>query len=449
MADSVEKILILGAAGRDFHNFNTAYRHRGDVRVVAFTATQIPKISGRRYPPALAGPLYPEGIPILPEDQLEAIIAREGITQVVMSYSDLLHQDVMTLASRAMAAGADFQMLGTARTFLKSKVPVIAVCAVRTGCGKSQSSRYVADVLHSWGLRTVAVRHPMPYGNLLEQAVQRLASYEDLEKADCTIEEREEYESHIDQGTVVYAGVDYGAIIEQAEREADVIIWDGGNNDMPFVKPDLWITVADPFRPDHGRTYYPGAVNFRAADVVVINKVSDAPVEDVRTVARMALEDNPKAVVVRAASAVHVSDPELVKGKRVLLVEDGPTLTHGGMAFGVAKVAAERFGAYEIVDPRPYASGSIHDIYDKYSHLGAVLPAMGYYPEQMAELEATIKATPCDLVLVGTPFDLPRLINIDKPALRVTYELEDLGQPTLGKELDTFLTKHFPDKSKS
>ncbi len=448
MANAVEKILILGAAGRDFHNFNTAYRHRDDVRVVAFTATQIPKIAGRRYPPSLAGPHYPEGIPILPEEDMEGIIAREGITQVVMSYSDLPHQDVMTLASRAMAAGADFQVLGTQRTFLDCKVPVIAVCAVRTGCGKSQSSRYVANVLKRWGLRTVAVRHPMPYGNLLEQAVQRLASYADLETAECTIEEREEYESHIDRGTVVYAGVDYEAIVKQAEEEADVLIWDGGNNDMPFVRPDLWITVADPFRPGHGRTFYPGAVNFRAADVILINKVSDAPVEDVRSVALMALEDNPQATVVRAASAVHVSDPNLVKGKRVLLVEDGPTLTHGGMEFGVAKVAAERFGAYEIVDPRPYATGSIHQIYNKYPHLGAVLPAMGYYPEQMAELEATIKATPCDLVLVGTPFDLPRLINVDKPTLRVSYELEDLGQPTLKGVVETFLAERFPDRVK-
>lgn len=440
MGAEKEKVLILGAAGRDFHNFNTVYREQCcGPRVVAFTATQIPRIDGRRYPASLAGASYPEGIPILPEQEMEQIIRREGITQVVLAYSDLSHARVMELASRALSAGADFSLLGPERTFIRSRVPVIAVCAVRTGCGKSQTSRYVASVLRNAKLRTVAIRHPMPYGDLEKQAVQRLASYEDLDRAECTIEEREEYESHIDCGTVVYAGVDYQRIVEQAEQEADVIIWDGGNNDIPFIRPDLWITVADPFRAEHGRTYYPGAVNLRAADVVVLNKATDAPPERVEATARIIAEDNPRATVVRAASSVSMADAAAVRGKRVLLIEDGPTLTHGEMSFGVAKVAADRFGAAEIVDPRPYATGSIQAVYQKYPHLGAVLPAMGYYAEQVAELEETIRNTPCDLVLVGTPFDLPRLLHVDKPCQRVGYELTDLGEPTLRTLLQDFL----------
>ncbi len=439
MGEAKEKVLILGAAGRDFHNFNVVYRDDPGFEVVAFTATQIPNIEGRVYPASLAGPLYPDGIPILPQDDMEQIIRDEGVTQVVLAYSDLSHDTVMTLGSRAMSAGADFRLLGPDRTFLESKVPVIAVCAVRTGCGKSQTSRYVARILREAGLKTVAVRHPMPYGDLEAQRVQRFASYADLDEAKCTIEEREEYESHIDAGVVVYAGVDYGQILAQAEQEADVIIWDGGNNDLPFFKPDLWITVADPFRPTHGRTYYPGAVNLRAADVVVVNKVTDAPEESVREVLDIVREDNPGAKVVEAASGVHVPDPGAIEGKRVLVVEDGPTLTHGEMGFGVGEVAAKKFGAAEIIDPRPFAVGSIAALYTKFPHLGKVLPAMGYYPEQVAELERTINGSDCDMVLVGTPFDLPRLLDVDKPTVRVTYELEDLDEPHLSGIVRDFL----------
>ncbi len=449
MGVDVQRILILGAAGRDFHNFNVAYREDPRVKVVAFTATQIPNIDGRMYPASLAGPLYPEGIPILPESEMEDIIRREKVDLAVLSYSDLAHQTVMTLASRVLATGADFGLLGGNRTCIRSKRPVIAICAVRTGCGKSQTSRYVANLLGEWGLKTVAVRHPMPYGDLAKQAVQRLATYDDLAAAECTIEEREEYEAHIDRGTVVYAGVDYGAILAQAEEEADVVIWDGGNNDLPFYQPDLWITVADPFRPEHARTYYPGAVNIRAADVVVINKATDAPAEGVALVEEIVRQDNPGATIIKAASSVQVADPAAVAGKRVLLVEDGPTLTHGDMAFGVAKVAAERFGAAEIVDPRPAATGSMKALYAKFPHLGAVLPAMGYYPEQVAELEDTIRNTDCDLVLVGTPFDLPRLLDVDKPTLKVGYELEDLDGPTLRGVLEPFLAERFPGRKKA
>jgi len=441
-----ERVLILGAAGRDFHNFNVVYRGNPGVHVVAFTATQIPKIAGRRYPAVLAGEGYPEGIPILPEAELEAIVRREEVTQVVLAYSDLPHARVMELGSRALAAGADFVLLGPDRTMLRATKPVIAVCAVRTGCGKSQTTRYVAQVLREAGLRTVAVRHPMPYGDLAAQAVQRLASYADLDAAGCTIEEREEYEAHIDVGTVVYAGVDYGAILAAAEQEADVILWDGGNNDIPFYRPDLWITVTDPFRAEHGRTYYPGAVNQRAASVIVINKASDAPPDQVATVVRHVAADNPTAVVIQAASSIHLPDPDAVKGQRVLLVEDGPTLTHGEMRFGVAQVAAQRYGATESVDPRPAAVGSIRKVYEDFPHLGAVLPAMGYYPEQIAELEQTIRDTDCDLVLGGTPFDLPRLLKVDKPFQRVRYELDDLGEPTLRGVRATFLAK-LPSRS--
>jgi len=441
-----ERVLILGAAGRDFHNFNVVYRGNPGVHVVAFTATQIPKIAGRRYPAVLAGEGYPEGIPILPEAELEAIVRREEVTQVVLAYSDLPHARVMELGSRALAAGADFVLLGPDRTMLRATKPVIAVCAVRTGCGKSQTTRYVAQVLREAGLRTVAVRHPMPYGDLAAQAVQRLASYADLDAAGCTIEEREEYEAHIDVGTVVYAGVDYGAILAAAEQEADVILWDGGNNDIPFYRPDLWITVTDPFRAEHGRTYYPGAVNQRAASVIVINKASDAPPDQVATVVRHVAADNPTAVVIQAASSIHLPDPDAVKGQRVLLVEDGPTLTHGEMRFGVAQVAAQRYGATESVDPRPAAVGAIRKVYEDFPHLGAVLPAMGYYPEQIAELEQTIRDTDCDLVLGGTPFDLPRLLKVDKPFQRVRYELDDLGEPTLRGVRATFLAK-LPSRS--
>ena len=438
---SVERVLILGAAGRDFHNFNTFFRGNPRYEVVGFTATQIPGIDDRRYPPVLAGEQYPEGIPIEPEDEMERIIKERNVDQVVFAYSDVMYSTVMHLAARANAAGADFRLLGTKETMIKSSKPVVAVVAVRTGCGKSQTSRYVADKLKAAGKQVVAIRHPMPYGDLAKQAVQRFASYDDLAMHDCTIEEREEYETHIEQGTIVYAGVDYGAILEQAEQEADVIIWDGGNNDTPFYKPDLWITVADPLRPGHEMAYYPGETNIRGCDVVVINKATVAKPEDVDLVASNIAAVNPGAVVIRAASKLSVEDESLIRGKRVLTVEDGPTVTHGDMPFGAAKVAADEFGAAEVVDPRPHTVGTITDTFKKYPHLGTALPAMGYGDKQTADLEQTINAIDCDTVLYATPMDLGRLINIDKPLARVRYELADLEGATLGAELDKFLAK--------
>ena len=436
-----ERVLILGAAGRDFHNFNLFFKDNERYEVVGFTAAQIPKISGRLYPPELSGPLYPEGIPIMMEEDLEKIITEYGVHQVILSYSDLSHLDVMHLASRTLAVGADFRLMGPNRTMLHSTKPVIAVCAVRTGCGKSQTSRYVSKVLRDAGKRVVAIRHPMPYGDLNKQRVERIASYEDLEKHDCTIEEREEYESHIQQGTVVFAGVDYGEILKEAEGEADVIIWDGGNNDLPFFKPDLWITVADPLRPGHEVQYHPGETNFLMADVLVVNKAKSATPEALWQVEKRAREMNPEAIVVVADSQVEVDDPAAVKGKRVLLVEDGPTLTHGGMPFGAGKVAAEEYGAKEIVDPRPYALGSIKECFMKYPTIGELLPAMGYYPEQIKELEDTINTTDCDLVLIATPIDLGRIVKINKPTARVFYELKDLRKPTLAESVEGFLAK--------
>ncbi|GAB4482394.1 MAG: cyclic 2,3-diphosphoglycerate synthase [Anaerolineales bacterium] len=428
---SVTRILIMGAAGRDFHNFNVFYRNNPDVEVVAFTATQIPNIEGRLYPPELAGPKYPKGIPIYPEADLVKLIHEKQVDQVVFAYSDVPHEYVMHKASQVLAAGADFALLGTHHTQLESSKPVVAVCAVRTGSGKSQTTRRVSKILRQMGYRVAAIRHPMPYGDLVKQTVQRFADYSDLDKHECTIEEREEYEPHLDNGLIVYAGVDYERILRQAEQEVDVILWDGGNNDLPFYKPDLHIVVADPHRPGHERTYHPGEANARAADVFVINKVDTADPQAVIRVRNSLRELNPNAMVIEAASPLFVDDPAAIRGKRVLVVEDGPTLTHGEMAYGAGWVAAQRFGAAEIVDPRPFAVGSIKATFEKYPTTGAVLPAMGYGEEQTRELEETIRRADVDLVIVGTPIDLSRVIHIDKPFQRVRYELQEIGQPTL------------------
>jgi len=436
--------LILGAAGRDFHNFNVLFRNNPDYQVVAFTATQIPDIAGRRYPPELAGRLYPEGIPIFEEKDLESLVAEHKIDAVVFSYSDVSHQNLMHLASRAVAADADFWLPGTEHTQLRSPVPVISVCAVRTGCGKSPVSRLVAGELRRQGRRPVVIRHPMPYGDLAAQAVQRFATMEDLDLQQCTIEEREEYEPHIRQGTVVYAGVDYEKILRQAEKEADVILWDGGNNDTSFYVSDLEIVVVDPHRPGHELSYFPGEVNLRRADVIVINKVDTAEPRDIETVRQNIKLHNPKAVVFEMACRVSIPDPHLVKGQRVLVVEDGPTLTHGEMPYGAGVVAARQYGAAELVDPRPYAVGSIRGTYDRYRHLTNILPAMGYSAIQRHELEETIRRTPCDLVLIATPIDLARVIKLDRPNLRVTYEVEELTKPGLAELLAKFTHEHEP-----
>jgi predicted GTPase len=428
----MKRILIAGAAGRDFHNFNVVFRGNPDYQVVAFTATQIPDIANRRYPAELADALqYPDGIPIFEEKDLEKLIATERVDAVVFSYSDISHQNLMHLASRAVAAGADFWLLGTEHTQLKSSVPVVSVCAVRTGCGKSPVSRLVAFELRQQGWNPVVVRHPMPYGDLAAQAVQRFATVEDLDFQQCTIEEREEYEPHIHEGTVVYAGVDYERILRRAEKEGDIILWDGGNNDTPFYVSDLEIVVADPHRPGHELLYFPGEVNLRRADVVVINKVDTASQQDIETVRHNIHVSNPKARIIETACRVSVPAPELVKGRRVLVVEDGPTLTHGEMPYGAGVVAARQFGAAELVYPKPFAVGSIRGTYDKYPHLTNLLPAMGYSVMQRHELEETINRVPCDLVLIATPIDLARVIRIDKPCLRVTYKVEELTHPGL------------------
>ncbi len=426
-----DRVVIMGAAGRDFHNFNVYFRDNPHYEVVAFTATQIPNIAGRQYPADLAGDLYPDGIPILSESELTELIRREHIDQAVFSYSDVSHLYVMHEASRVLAAGADFRLLGPHHTMLKSRRPVVAVCAVRTGSGKSQTSRHVASVLRQLGHRVVVVRHPMPYGDLSAMAVQRFETYDDLTRYRITIEEREEYEPHLARGMVVYAGVDYERILHQAESEADIILWDGGNNDFPFFQPDLLITVVDPHRPGHEIGYHPGETTLRLADVVVINKTDTAPPEGIETVRHNIHEVNPGAIVVEAASPISVDNPEPIRGSSVLVIEDGPTLTHGGMKYGAGVVAARRYGAAEIVDPRPYAVGSIAETFAEYPETGPVLPAMGYSDQQIRELEATIQATPADRVIVATPIDLGRLIQIDKPAHRVRYELEVIGQPTL------------------
>ncbi len=424
-------VIIMGAAGRDFHNFNVYFRDNSDYQVVAFTATQIPNIEDRRYPPELAGSLYPEGIPIHPEAELRDLIRRLQVDQVIFAYSDVPHEYVMHKASQVLVAGADFRLMGTDSTMLKSHKPVVTICAVRTGSGKSQTTRHVCDLLQRMGKKVVAVRHPMPYGNLVAQAVQRFATYDDLDRHKCTIEEREEYEPHIDRGVVVYAGVDYELILRQAEDEADVVVWDGGNNDLPFYQPDLHIVVADPHRPGHELRYHPGEANLRAADVVVINKIDTATPEGIAKVRENIYKVNPQATVVEAASPIFVENPAAIRGKRVLVVEDGPTLTHGEMAYGAGVVAAHRFGAAELVDPRPHAVRSIAATFEKYPNSGPLLPAMGYSDEQVQDLEETINTTECDLVLVATPIDLRRLINVRHPVDRVRYELQVIGQPTL------------------
>ncbi|MFY9704188.1 MAG: cyclic 2,3-diphosphoglycerate synthase [Terriglobales bacterium] len=440
----MKRVLILGAAGRDFHNFNVLFRNNAEYQVVAFTATQIPDIAGRRYPPELAGRLYPQGIPIFEEKDLENLILEHRIDVAVFSYSDVSHQNLMHLGSRAVAADVDFWLLGTAHTQLKSSVPVISVCAVRTGCGKSPVSRLVAEQLRRQGRKTVVIRHPMPYGDLAAQAVQRFATLKDLDLQQCTIEEREEYEPHISQGTVVYAGVDYEKILRQAEKEADVILWDGGNNDTSFYVSDLEIVVVDPHRPGHELSYFPGEVNLRRADAIVINKVDTAEQRDIETVRQNIKLHNPKAVVFEMACRVSIPEPSLVKGQRVLVVEDGPTLTHGEMPYGAGVVAARQCGAAELVDPRPYAVGSIRGTFERFKHLTNLLPAMGYSAIQRHELEETIRRTPCDLVLIATPIDLARVIKIDRPNLRVTYEVEELTKPGVAEMLATFVREHEP-----
>ncbi len=425
------RVMIMGAAGRDFHNFNTYYRDNDAFEVVAFTATQIPNIAGRAYPADLAGPRYPKGIPIFPEEELTALISRFNVDEVVFSYSDVSHTTVMHKASQVLAAGADFSLLGLRHSQVKSTKPVVSIGAVRTGAGKSQTSRHVAGILRGLGYSVAAIRHPMPYGNLIAQNVQRFAEYDDLEEYNCTIEEREEYEPHIDRGVVVFAGVDYEKILREAEKEADIVLWDGGNNDLPFYVSDYHIVVADPHRPGHEQNYHPGEANVRLADVVVINKVDTANPDAVLTVRENVRGLNPRAVIIEAASPLFVDNAEAIHGKRVLVIEDGPTLTHGEMAYGAGVVAAKRFGAAEIIDPRPYAVGSIIATYAKYPTTGAVLPAMGYGAEQTEELRQTINNTPADVVIVATPIDLSRLIKIDKPVQRVRYELQEIGQPTL------------------
>jgi len=434
-----KKVIIMGAAGRDFHDFNTYFRDNEQYEVVAFTATQIPNIEGRKYPPELAGRLYPDGIPIYSEEELPRLIKEKEVDEVVFSYSDVSHEYVMHRASIALANGAGFSFLPPKVTMLKANVPVIAVCAVRTGAGKSQTTRKVAKILQSMGKKVVVVRHPMPYGDLREQVVQRFASYEDLDRYKCTIEEREEYEPHIERGIVVYAGVDYEKILRKAESECDVLIWDGGNNDIPFYKPDLHIVVADPHRPGHEVKYHPGETNLRMADVVIINKVDTANPENVEAVKNSIREVNPDADIIEACSPISTEKPEMIRGKSVLVVEDGPTLTHGEMRYGAATIAARRFGAKEIVDPEPYAVGSIKKTFKKYPHLKNVLPAMGYGKTQIEELEQTINKVPCDLVLAGTPINLERVMNVNKPLHRVRYELEEIGKPNLEDMIKIYL----------
>jgi len=437
-----QQVLIIGAAGRDFHNFNVYFRDNPDYEVVAFTAAQIPNIDGRVYPSELAGSAYPEGIPIYPESELSELIQRLKVDQAIFAYSDVSHEYVMHKASQVLAAGADFRLMGSKTTMLTSNKPVVSICAGRTGSGKSQTTRRVCDLLREMGKRVVAIRHPMPYGNLVEQACQRYATYADLDRYECTIEEREEYEPHIDRGVIVYAGVDYGQILREAEQEADVIIWDGGNNDLPFYRPDLHIVVVDPHRPGHEVSYHPGETNVRMADVVLINKIETADRVAVDLTRSNVLDVNPGVLVIEAASPIFVEDPEAIRDKRVLVVEDGPTLTHGEMAYGAGVVAARRFGAKEIVDPRPYAVGTILETYKKYPGTGAVLPAMGYGQQQVSDLEQTIENTPCDLVIVATPIDLRRVLEIRKPNERVRYEVQEIGRPDLGD----VLRERFADK---
>jgi predicted GTPase len=434
---SLKKVLIMGAAGRDFHNFNVLFRGHSEVRVVAFTAAQIPDIAGRTYPPSLAGSGYPNGIPIVPEADLPELVRKEQVDEVMLAYSDLPNTEVMHKASIAMAAGASFSLAGPRATMLRSSRPVVSVCAVRTGAGKSPLTRFVSRQLRDAGRKVAVVRHPMPYGNLAEQAVQRFATAEDLDRAHCTIEEREEYEPHIAEGVVVFAGVDYERILRAAEKEADVVLWDGGNNDLPFYTPDLQLVVADPHRAGHELSYYPGETNFRMADVIVISKTDSAPPEGIRTVEANAHAANPRAAVLRGALRISTDHPERLRGKRVLVVEDGPTLTHGGMAFGAASLLAKAQGA-EIVDARRSATGSIAAVYAQYPHLSRVLPAMGYSPAQVAELEATIKGSEAEIVLDGSPVNLARLVHVPQPIVNVRYDYDDL-EGKLGARLGQFV----------
>lgn len=432
------KILIMGAAGRDFHNFNTLYRDDKSVEVVAFTATQIPDIEGRKYPASLAGKLYPKGISIYDESELLNLIKKHKIDEVVFSYSDVPYHYVMEKAAYVNSAGASFTLVGGGPTMIKSNKPVVAVCAVRTGCGKSQTTRRVAEVLQAMGKKVVAIRHPMPYGDLAKQICQRFVTLKDLDKHKCTIEEREEYEPHINKGIVVYAGVDYETIIRQAEKEADIILWDGGNNDMPFYKPDVMITVVDPHRPGHELSYYPGQHNLLMADVIIINKIDSAEPDGVAEIRENIAIYNPNATVIEAASPIEADKPERIKGKKVLVVEDGPTLTHGEMTYGAGVVAAQKYGAAELVDPRPFAVKSISDTYKKYPGIGVLLPAMGYGDQQVKDLETTINRTKCDLVIVATPIDLTRVLDIKKPSVRIFYNLQEIGTPNLEMVMKRF-----------
>jgi predicted GTPase len=432
------RVIIMGAAGRDFHNFNVFFRDNESYEVIAFTATQIPDIEGRMYPPELSGSLYPQGIPIKSEQDLPGLIREHKVDQVIFSYSDVSHEYIGHRAALVNGTGADFVLMGSNRTMLKSKVPVIAICATRTGCGKSQTTRRVSQILREKRKRVVAIRHPMPYGDLAKQKVQRFAKYVDLQTHRCTIEEMEEYEPHLDMGNIVYAGVDYGAILEQAEKEADVILWDGGNNDTSFYKPDLLIVVADPHRANHELTYYPGETNLRTADVIVINKIDTADLDKIDTVRRNIRSVNPGAVVIEAASPLYVDDPDVIRGKRVLVIEDGPTLTHGEMTYGAGVVAAEKYGAAEIVDPRPWVKGTIAETFQKYPGIGSLLPAMGYGEQQVRDLKETIDAVECDTVVIGTPIDLNKVVEIGKPAVRVRYQLQEIGEPTLDDVLKRF-----------
>jgi predicted GTPase len=441
MNNNPTNILIMGAAGRDFHNFNVYFRDNPAYHVAAFTATQIPDIEGRTYPAALAGERYPDGIPIYPEDELVDLIRSHSIDQVVFAYSDVPYHYVMSKGALVNAAGADIIMQGPESTMIGSSKPVISVCAVRTGSGKTSVSKKVCQILRKLGRTSSVVRHPMPYGDLAKQAVQRFSSYEDLEEMDATIEEREEYETHIDVGCTVFAGVDYEKILRRAEAEADIVVWDGGNNDFPFFKPDLSIVVADPHRAGDGLTYYPGEINLRMADVVVINKQDTAELENIELVRRNILEVNPDVRIIDSASPITVEHPELIKGKRVLVVEDGPTLTHGGMKYGAGTIGAKKAGAREIIDPRPYTVGTITETFLKYPDTGPLLPAMGYSPQQVSDLEETINSADCDAVVIGTPIDLSRIININKPATRVRYEIKEIGEMTLETVIDEFLKK--------
>jgi len=425
----------MGAAGRDFHNFNVYFRNNQNYEVVAFTATQIPDIAGRKYPVELSGPLYPEGIPIYLEEDLSDLIKKNEIDQVILAYSDLPHQYVMDKASIVLAHGADFRLMGPKSTMLKSNLPVVSICAVRTGSGKSQTTRKVTDILKKKGYKIAVIRHPMPYGDLREQIWQRYENYADLDRYNCTIEEREEYEPHLDRGNILYAGVDYQEILTRAEKDVDIIVWDGGNNDLPFYKPDLHIVVTDPHRAGHEMTYYPGEANLRMADVVVINKIDTADLDKINLLRENIHLLAPEAILIEAASPLTIDHPELIRGKKVLVVEDGPTLTHGEMKYGAGVVAAQKYGAKEIVDPRPYAIGTIKDTYTKYPGIGTLLPAMGYGKKQIQELEDTINAVDCDIVIIGTPIDLSRIIKINKKSIRVKYELQEIGKPNLEEVL--------------